>query len=111
MQQGKQAGGSAGNVFGTMRGLIALNAALLIVLAAVTFAGSAEAQQQRQRGEYTMVGGAVSGASAGAVYIVDVINQELIALVYDHNNQAMTGVGYRDLAQDAGEAARARGRN
>lgn len=110
MQETLVAGRSGRGAWQTIRGLLALNAALVLVLAAVTFAGSADAQSQRQRGEYTMVGGAVSGSSSAAVYIVDVINQELIALAYDHNDQSMVGVGYRDLRRDASETMAGRGR-
>ena len=92
---------------GNIRGLIALNAALLIILAAVTFGSSAIAQG-RGRGEYTMVSGGVPGANSAAVYIVDVANQELVIMTYNQQNKVLEGVGYRNLAQDAASFVRGR---
>jgi hypothetical protein len=92
-----------------MRGLIALNAALLVVLAAVTF-GSAVWAQGRGRGEYTMVSGGVVGVDSAAVYIVDVANQEMVIMTYNQQTKTLDGVGYRNLAQDAAAVVRGRGR-
>jgi hypothetical protein len=82
-----------------LRGLLALNAALLAVLGAVTFGPSAGAQA-RSRGDYTMAAGRSNGAQSGIVYIVDTVNQELIAITFDPNNKRVDGVGYRNLAAD-----------
>lgn len=92
----------------SLRGLLALNVALLMVLAAVTF-GAAVSGQARGRGEYTMVAGGVSGTDAAAIYIVDVANQEMITMVYNSNTKVLEGIGYRNLQADA--AAVQRGRN
>ena len=62
--------------------LVILNAILLTALAAVTFNPTARAQQ-RVPGEYTMVGGGAKGTEASVVYVVDTINYEMIAVVYD----------------------------
>ncbi len=86
---------------GSMRGMLLLNAAQLALLAAVTFGSSAGAQSARGRGEYTMVTGGANGTNAGIVYIADVANQEVIAMVYNNNTKVMDGVGYRNLAADA----------
>jgi hypothetical protein len=87
---------------GGLRGLLLLNIALLAVLAAVTFGPTAGAQQgTRGRGEYTMVTGGAMGTDAGVIYIADVNNQELIAMVYNTNSKVLDGVGYRNLAADA----------
>lgn len=83
-----------------MRGLLLLNGLLLVVLLAVTFGGSAEAQS-RIRGEYTMVAGGANGSQSSVVYIVDVANQELMAITYNQNTKQLAGVGYRNLAYDA----------
>jgi len=91
-----------------LRGLLALNGALLMALGAVVFGPSADAQL-RPRGDYTMVAGRVNGAHSGVVYIVDTANQELIALTYDHNEKRVEGVGYRNLAADASNQLRAGG--
>jgi hypothetical protein len=88
-----------------IRTLIFLNAALLIVLAAVTFSSMAKAQA-RGRGEYTMVSGGVPGADSAAVYIVDVNNQEMVIMTYSPQNKVVEGVGYRNLAVDAASATR-----
>lgn len=85
---------------GTMRGLLILNLALLVVLGAVTFGARAHGQN-RVRGEYTMVAGGVNGSDADAVYIVDTINQEMFAVIYDNSTKALQGVGYRNLGADA----------
>lgn len=87
---------------GPRRGLLALNALLLAALGAVTFAPSAGAQNAvpRARGEYSLVGGVVSGANSNAVYVLDSANRELIALLWDDSRRQINGIGYRDLAND-----------
>lgn len=92
---------------GRLRGLIALNAALVTILAAVTFGPGAEAQM-RSRGNYTMVAGNAKNANAAVVYIVDSVNQEMVAVTYNNQNKALEGVGYANLAQDAVLGARGR---
>jgi hypothetical protein len=82
-----------------------LNAALLVVLAAVTFSSMARAQA-RGRGEYTMVSGGVPGSDSAAAYIVDVNNQEMVIMTYSPQNHVLEGVGYRNLAADAANANR-----
>lgn len=96
-----------------MRGLLLLNALLLALLAAITFGSSAGAQSGgRGRGEYTMVTGGANGSDAGIIYIADVANQELIAMVYNNNTKVLDGVGFRNLAADgAGIRNRARPSN
>lgn len=89
------------NNSGGLRGLVLLNAALLAILAAVTFGSRAGAQSGRGRGEYTMVTGGAMGTDAGIVYIADVQNQEIVAMVYNTNTKVLDGVGYRNLAADA----------
>jgi hypothetical protein len=90
---------------GGLGGLIALNAALLTVLAAVTFGAAADAQG-RVRGEYTMVAGEVNGSESSAVYIADVSNQELIAIAYNINTKTLDGIAYVNLAADAMRVSR-----
>jgi hypothetical protein len=92
-----------------LRFLLALNAALLMILAAVTF-GSAAQGQARGRGEYMMVAGGVQGAESNALYIIDVANQEMIVMVYNPNTRVLEGVGYRHLGSDAAAIQRARTR-
>lgn len=96
----------------SLRGLIALNAALLVGLGLVTFAGTVQGQNQpqRQRGEYTMVAGDAPGSESSVIYVADVVNQELIALNYNQSTKALDGVGYRNLAADAAALMRSRNR-
>jgi hypothetical protein len=98
------------------RGLIILNMALLMVLAAVTLAPESGAQQRgggggigtnpgagvgRARGDYTMVSGRVTGGSSNAVYVVDANNQELLSLLWNQSGRGLDVIGYRDLHADA----------
>ncbi len=89
----------------SLRGLVMLNAALLAILAAVTFAPSADAQN-RARGDYTMVGGPIPGMDGSAVYIVDTINQEMMVVAFTQSNKRLEGVGYRNLSDDAATLGR-----
>ena len=94
---------------GSIRGLVALNALLLGALAFVTFAPSVTGQPSgRQRGDYTMVSGGVNGIDSDAIYIVDSVNQEMIAITYDQTTRNIEGIGYVNLAADAKEAAKPR---
>ena len=81
-------------------GLLAINVLLLGLLGLVTLQPSTAAQT-RSRGDYTMVAGSVNGALASVVYVVDVNNQEMIAIGYEPNSRELFGVGYRNLAVDA----------
>ena len=92
---------------GRLRGLLALNGALLVILGAVTFGASADAQV-RGRGEYTMVAGNVKGANAAAVFIVDTVNQEMAIVAYNPQTKQLDGVGYANLARDAASLVRSR---
>ncbi len=76
---------------GRLAGLLALNGALLAVLLAVTFGPSVGAQA-RVRADYTMAAGRSNGAPSGTVFIVDTVNQELIALSYEPNQKNLIGV-------------------
>ncbi len=92
-----------------VRGLLALNAALLGLLAIVTLSPSVKAQN-RGRGTYTMVAGGAKGTESSAVYIVDAANQELMIIAYNANTKLLDGIGYRNLAVDAAELLRGRTR-
>jgi len=93
-----------------VRGLIALNAALLGVLALVTLGPDAGAQAQpadpaaqsgRQRGAYTMVGGGLPSGNTSGIWILDTTNQEMIAMVWDLSRNRFSPIGFRDLDVDA----------
>lgn len=81
------------------RGLLALNAVLLGLLGLVTFSPGADAQG-RARGDYIMIGGEAASLNGGVVYIVDTVNEEMIALTFDPNTKKVGGLGYRNLAAD-----------
>lgn len=94
------------------KGLIALNVALLGVLALVSLAPTAGGEQQanRGRGDYTMIGAQYQGGNTNAIVILDAMNRELIALRWDNSRRTLEGMGYRDLATDADAAPADRGR-
>ena len=80
--------------------LIALNAVLIGLLAAVTFAPSVSAQG-RARGAFTMVAGGANNSQSSVVYIVDTVNQEMTVMTYDSASRTVRGIAYRNLAADA----------
>ncbi len=84
--------------------LLAVNAGVLALLA-IFFALPAGAQNgqpgQRARGEYTMISGKINVGSTSAVYILDSVNQEMIALRWETGRRSFTGIGYRSLDLDA----------
>ncbi len=84
---------------GNLRGLIALNAALLVVLGVIALAPDADAQRAA-RGDYMMVGGNIPGFDGNAVYIVDTINQDMVVVAYSQSSKDLHPVAYRDLARD-----------
>ena len=88
---------------GRTRRLVALNIALLAVLATVLIAARSGSAQPvvRGRGDYTMVGGKIQGGSGNAIYILDGANQQLIAVRWDDGRKTLEGLDYRDLAQDS----------
>ena len=86
-----------------LRGLVIVNAALLLLLGAITLAPSSNAQRGggRARGEYSMVSGKVSGSSAHVVYLVDSSNQDLVAVRWNESTKSLDSIGYRDLKDDS----------
>ncbi len=102
LQETVKVGRRAGS---NLRSLLAINAALLGLLALVSFAPAVGAQG-RGRGDYTMVGGGANGTNSAVVYIIDAANQEMIAATFNVNTRVLDGVGYRNLAQDAAQVLR-----
>ncbi len=94
---------------GSMRALLAVNAVLVLILAAVTLSPAVNAQG-RSRGAYAMVAGGTNNIQSSAVYIVDAINQELVVVTYDGTTRALTGINYRNLAADAADVGSSRPR-
>lgn len=89
-------------------GLLALNGALLGVLAWVSLSPEATGGQPgagqpltRARGDYTMVAGPIRTGNASAIWILDAANQELAAVRFNDSKQQLEGIGFRDLAADA----------
>lgn len=85
-------------------GLIALNGALLVVLALVAFvpvgeAGSAQ-PAGRAPGSYTAVAGELRFGNSSGIWLVDAVNQELVALRWNENRNTFDGIGYRNIAAD-----------
>lgn len=95
---------------GRLSALVALNAALVAVTLAGLYAPRATAQggSARARGNYLMVSGHASGVSGNVVYIVDSVNQELVALRYLRAPGRLEPLGYRNLAADSAQGAQSR---
>lgn len=91
----------------SIRPLILLNAGLLVALAAVTFMPAAVAQL-RPRSTYTMVGGTINGIVQGVAYITDETTNEVVAVSWYENQKRLVGLGYRNMTQDALQAAKTR---
>ena len=87
------------------KGLIALNALLLVAFAAVSFVPESIAQTPRS-GHYIAIPAKVNGVTSGVVYIVDTAQQELVAVTWDHNNNRISTLGYRNIKTDAANAWR-----
>lgn len=89
-----------------LKGLIALNLALLAILALVSFAppatagGGGGAGASAVVGEYVMVGGTVQGSTSNAVYVLDQSTGTLIGLMYDRSTRRLRGLGIRNVKTD-----------
>ncbi|MAC18714.1 MAG: hypothetical protein CMJ23_03375 [Phycisphaerae bacterium] len=84
-----------------LKGLLVLNGLLVAVLAAITFAPSADAQSQRFRGKYTMVSGRSQGTTPYLLYILNQNSRELVAVRYNVQQNMLEGMAYADLAKDS----------
>lgn len=86
------------------RPLVILNIALLalvITLGVARNAGANGSQPDRARGAYTMVSGAIQGGSNDVAYIIDTVNQELVAVDWNAAGSQIRVIGYRNLAVDS----------
>lgn len=79
--------------------LLILNTALLVVLGVVTLGPSANAQNNRSRGQYIMVGGKSAITQPGVAYILDQSSQELISVSWNDSSKVLTGVGYQSVSK------------
>lgn len=82
-----------------LKGLVLLNGLMLAILAAMTFAPTAEAQQ-RFRGKYAMVSGRAQGSVPYLLYIVDQNSRQMVAVRYNVQQNLLEGMGYADLVKD-----------
>jgi hypothetical protein len=96
------------------RGLLGVNLALLIALAVVSILPEPDASVAAQpagrgRGDYTLVSGRSQGSTASTIYILDAVNQELIAVRWNDSRRMLEGLDYRDLGGDtAGNSGQTR---
>lgn len=81
-------------------GLIALNLLLLAIFAAVSFVPETIAQTPKS-GHYISIPAKANSITSGIVYILDTDNQELVAVAWDHNNNRIATLGYRNIKSDA----------
>jgi len=86
-----------------LHGLVAINALLLGALAVVSLSPSAGAQARRN-GLYTIVGGTANGQVNGVAFIIDEVNQEMVAVAWNEGSRAMQGLGFANLAADGQRA-------
>ena len=87
------------------RGLIALNVLFLGIFAAVSLVPETVVQTSHA-GHYIAVSSEVNGISSGVIYIMDTARQELVAVTWDHNNNRVAVLGYRNVATDVANASR-----
>ena len=87
--------------------LIGINAGLLMAAGAVHWAASPGLAQDdnRSRGSYMLIGGEIQGGDANAIYVLDTINEELIAVRWNHSRRELEQLGYRDVRRDTSQEA------
>lgn len=87
---------------GVSRGLLALNGVLAAALGTglVMSHSAAQPTAARPRGEYTMISGKPQGQTINQIYILDSVNQELVALRWDQSRRVLAVVAHRSLTQD-----------
>ena len=83
-------------------GLIATNAILAVMLVGNFLKPeTAHAQPMGMSGNVLMTAGAILGTTSDAVYVVDLTNRELLALIYDKSKiDEVSILGRRDLVRD-----------
>lgn len=85
------------------RALIALNLGLLAILALVSLVPQAGAQNQpaaRARGQYTMVAGDLRFGTGSGIWILDSVNEELVAIRWNDARRQLEGISFRNLTAD-----------
>ena len=84
----------------TIGGLIALNLALLVVLALVSFAPSVQARGSGAAGDYMLVGGRITGSTSNAIYLLDQRSGALMCFLYDRSSKKLKPLSVRSVAND-----------
>jgi len=87
------------------QGLIALNIALLAVLAAVSLVPTSDAQISSPN-TYVAVPGMVNGRSSGVVYIASSSNKAVLSTSWDHNKKRIVILAARNIAADSASISR-----
>jgi hypothetical protein len=83
-------------------GVVALNIFLVLILGAVVFVPTTNAQQPPVNdGRYIAIPSTANGLTTGAVYILDTIKRELVAVAWNQNKNRIMSLGYRNLLRDA----------
>ncbi|MBY0309197.1 MAG: hypothetical protein K2Q09_10685 [Phycisphaerales bacterium] len=95
---------------GRVGALLTVNALLLCAAGAGLLASAASAQPGpgRSRGQYLMVSGRATGVAGNVVYVIDSVNQELLALRYQLAAGRLETMGYRSLVADSAQGAASR---
>ena len=85
-----------------VRVLVAVNAALVLVLGAVTLSpdATAQANQARPAGKYMLVGGQPISGNSNVAYVIDTVNAEMVAVKWNQGRRLLEGVGFRDFDAD-----------
>lgn len=92
--------------------LIALNAVLMAgFISRAVSDNSAIAQNPgapgaRRPGDYLLIPGEVTGGNSSVVYIIDTVNGELSAMVFDDSQRRLEVMPKIDMARDFESAAR-----
>jgi hypothetical protein len=85
--------------------LAALNLALFVGLVVVALSPTPAAAQFVPRGEFAMISGLTTGrTNQKVVYVVDVKNARMIALIFRSSDNTFELVGSRDIGTDAAGA-------
>lgn len=94
------------NVKRRFSGLIAVNLALLVLLAIITWApsSSADSDDFAPSGDYIMVGGSVTGLTGNGVYVLDQRSGVLLGLKYDLGSKKLKRMSIRNINHDAAKA-------
>lgn len=76
----------------------------------MAFVSAASAQAQpsplpstgvnRSRGQYLLVSGRLNGLSMHGIYILDMANQEMVALRWEKSQNNLITIGYRSMGED-----------